>query len=370
MESLTSQLNNLQLAQKSAISLAKTEPEYILTLAAQENRCEDSESLLAATSSNFTIRLYNKTTLASSSNIQAHDTVITGITFGNEDPNILISSSSDKTVKCWDLRSSPENAAQTFQGGCNTGFGSVDINSDDRLICAGTEVDKNKDVFMIFWDRRKSSYLGSYTESFENEITQVKFHPSKSDCIASGASDGLVNIFNLKETDEDDALQLTLNTESFVARIGWCGEDYSNIYCITDVDTYHVWDATEGDVIKEVLNLKDKLKGEESIDYMIDVVPTLDTSKHFLATGTKSGDIKLLDVTSKIPDMISCLSKGHNEIVRCIYYNVQNRTLVTGGEDSLLCLWSSENITPNTNSSKRGVKMKQTPTKRLKPYKR
>ncbi|KAK6185452.1 hypothetical protein SNE40_007682 [Patella caerulea] len=370
MENLAKLLGQLHLTHKSSISLAKTEPEYILAIAAQ-NQSEDNSSLIAATSSNYSIRLYNKTTLAGARQIQGHNNVITGISFGKEDPNILLSCSRDKTVKCWDLRCKPENEAQQFQGKTDVGFGSVDISCNDRLICAGTDVDFNKDAYLIFWDRRKAAFLGSYSESFDNEIVQVCFHPSKTDHVASGASDGLVCIFNLTETDEDDALITTLNTESFVARIGWCGVDNENIYCITDVDTYHSWDAFEGDLLKEVLDFKDKLKGEDSIDYLIDVILTEDNTQQIIAAGNKTGTIKLLDISSKRTEVISTLSKGHTEIVRCIYYNNKNGTLITGGEDSLLCLWSSDPVTTASSIQRKGkLKMKQTPSRKSQPYSR
>lgn len=50
-------------------------------------------------------------------------------------------------------------------------------------------------------------------------MLQVAFNPLLSDCVASGSSDGLINIYDLKSENEDDALINSLNTESTVVCI-------------------------------------------------------------------------------------------------------------------------------------------------------
>lgn len=61
--------------------------------------------------------------------------------------------------------------------------------------------------------------MGAYSDSHDDDVTQVKFHPENKDILASGSTDGLVNIFNVSESSEDDALQMTLNTESSVVSL-------------------------------------------------------------------------------------------------------------------------------------------------------
>jgi WD40 repeat protein len=47
-------------------------------------------------------------------------------------------------------------------------------------------------------------------------ILQVCFHPTKQDMLASGSTDGLINIFDVSKSCEEEALQQSLNTESSV----------------------------------------------------------------------------------------------------------------------------------------------------------
>lgn len=90
-----------------------------------------------------------------------------------------------------------------------------DVSQNDQVICAGTEL-VGEDSYLLFWDIRSSKLLGAYWESHSDDVTAVRFHPSQSHSLASGSVDGLVNIFNLMESSEDDALLFSLNTESSV----------------------------------------------------------------------------------------------------------------------------------------------------------
>lgn len=102
-------------------------------------------------------------------------------------------------------------------------FASFEISKDDRLIVAGSE-HVGGDAFILFWDLRynsgrtegKSEFLGGYWESHMDDVTSLAFHPTERDILASGSTDGLINVFNLTKSNEDSALKYSLNTESSV----------------------------------------------------------------------------------------------------------------------------------------------------------
>lgn len=47
-------------------------------------------------------------------------------------------------------------------------------------------------------------------------IFQVHFHPRLEKLLLSGSTDGLVNVFDVEQTSEDDALLSSYNTEATV----------------------------------------------------------------------------------------------------------------------------------------------------------
>lgn len=77
---------------------------------------------------------------------------------------------------------------------------------------------------------------------------QVKFHKTKTELLATGSIDGLLNIFNVTELTEDDALTYTLNVENSVEKLSWLDE--KQLACITQSSDLQLWDADKGDMLK------------------------------------------------------------------------------------------------------------------------
>lgn len=90
--------------------------------------------------------------------------------------------------------------------------------------------------------------------SHQDDITDMSFHSKNPDLIISGSTDGLICVFDISKTDEDDALLCTLNTESSVGNINWhetvLGKDL--VSCIThtnDLQLYNVEDFDEAEML-------------------------------------------------------------------------------------------------------------------------
>ncbi|WAR12892.1 WDR89-like protein, partial [Mya arenaria] len=137
-------------------------------------------------------------------------------------------------------------AATSSSDETNSLFSCLDVNATDELLIAGLEADKDGNAFILFWDRRNSELMGAYSESHQDDITQVTFHPTKPNQLATGSTDGLVCVFDLSEDSEDDALSYTFNTCSTVAR---------------------------GDLVGEWTNIKEELKEDGGVDYVVDCFP-------------------------------------------------------------------------------------------------
>lgn len=129
-------------------------------------------------------------------------------------------------------------------------FTCFDINQNDRVLCAGTEM-LDQDVYAIFFDVRKVSIMGGYWESHSGDICSVRFHKENPDCIASGSTDGLINVYDLSQPDENDALEYCLNTESSVANLQWHrnANDEDVLSCITHTNDLHLYDVKESELI-------------------------------------------------------------------------------------------------------------------------
>lgn len=134
----------------------------------------------------------------------------------------------------------------------------MDLNQNDRILCAGTEP-LNHDVYLLFFDVRQSSIMGSYCDGHDDDITQVKFHPTNPDSMMTGSVDGLINLYDISKTNEEDALNGCLNTESSVQTINWHKNVYDKnfITCITHTNDLYLYDANELEL--EVLHMRKTL---------------------------------------------------------------------------------------------------------------
>jgi len=353
------QLEQLHLTQKTAVQITKAEPDYVLDFAVQSR----SDPLVAAACSNFNIRVLLQSRLTAKGILEGHENTITGICFGKTDEDRIYSCSADKSVRCWDARTNKETQVLEAPPNVKAEYLTVDVSHSDRLICAGTEK-LNDEAYLLFWDLRKNAILGCYNECHDDDITQVRFQPGSDQNLASGSADGLVCTFDLSETSEDDALLTTSNAQSDVVRVGWCGEDNGCVYCLTSDNMFYVWEAKEGDELISIQDIQSLLGESTSVQYLVDCIPEVsatgdEKSSAVLIGGSHNGDIQLISHSTSGSRVSTTLTGGHSATVRCSHWDHKSKTLLTGAEDSLLCLWSTDPDTSFSTETKTSNKMKK-----------
>ncbi|CAI9623343.1 unnamed protein product [Staurois parvus] len=359
MERLEEQFSDLQVEKRSAM---KDNMTYILDIGMSSAVEAPNNQTVAILCSDKSIKLYNKETMTCLQEYNAHPCLLSGVRFSHSNSNLLFSACSDATVKLWDVRVSGAEAVQIFNGyPCNV-FISFDISCNDLVLCAGTEK-VDDDSFLVFWDARYNSEsdssqpLGVYSESHNDDITQVRFHPTNPGLMATGSTDGLVNVFDIAEDNEDDALRSTCNSDSSVSGLGWAGKDYNQIYCLTHDEGFCWWDLAQVDTDEPITLCKVEDMREKvtscSIDYLIGGLYHDKTDSMFLVAGSHTGNINLLSCDS---DQLTCLKSlqgGHTATVRSFYWCVDDNSLLTGGEDAQLLLWKlkAKDLSPGKRTS-------------------
>ncbi|GFR83451.1 WD repeat-containing protein 89-like [Elysia marginata] len=344
---LLKDLENLSLTHKSFVNVGTgtTEGDYVVDISVQAS--SDTDPLIAAASSNFSICLMSLETLKPINTIKGHTDTITKVKFCKSNRHLFYSSSKDKSLRCWDSRISKQVQSFEIPSSVRADLLSMDISESGRLLCAGTESVK-QESYLLFWDSRQPTVLGCYSECHQDDITQLSFQPGSDKILASGSSEGLVCSFDLSETCEDDALQMTFNAESDVVRMSWCGAGDECIYAVTTDNMFYVWDNEEGDSLSSIKSLGD-LQGSTKntrVDYIVDCIPSLtatadDRSSAVVLAGTYSGEASLLWHQEESKSKTVCsLSGGHTAPLRCSHWDAQTRMLLTGAEDSMVCLWS------------------------------
>lgn len=65
-------------------------------------------------------------------------------------------------------------------------------------------------------------------------------------CVASGSTDGLINVYDLSQSAEDDALLDTLNTNSSVDQLSWYKVGLKDcVSCITHTSDVQLWNIED-----------------------------------------------------------------------------------------------------------------------------
>uniref|UniRef100_A0A3Q1F7J7 WD repeat-containing protein 89 n=2 Tax=Acanthochromis polyacanthus TaxID=80966 RepID=A0A3Q1F7J7_9TELE len=282
------------------------------------------------------------------------------------------------SVRLWDVRHRGSDAVQTFGSDSTHSFCSFDLNCSDALLCAGTEQVDGEDSFLVFWDRRKpgTDPLGVYSESHSDDITQVRFHPQDKDRLASGSTDGLVNVFDLSRGAEDEALLATLNSDSSAGAVCWCGPASSRLLCLSHDEGLHLWDLSrlDGDQPLSLFSTADArslelLPGGGGVDYLVGGSYLEGAELLLVVGGTRSGELHLMSCDGDGLRLLRSLEGGHKSTVRCFLWDAQGEALVTGGEDAQLLLWKpgGEELTTGkkeTMKSQSALRLKSRPHKK------
>ncbi|XP_031729095.1 WD repeat-containing protein 89 [Anarrhichthys ocellatus] len=338
MEGLEEKLKGLSVAQRCR----PEEPTYLLDVALQP------AGLLALSCSNFTIHLHNKDTLNLVGEYRGHSGPLCGVVFSHASPDLLYSGSADGTVRGWDVRRPGTQAAQVFKSDPSHSYCSFDLSCGDTLLCGGTEQVNKEDSFLVFWDVRKpgGGLLGVYSESHSDDITQVRFHPRENDRLASGSTDGLVNVFDLSRGAEEEALLLTCNSDSSAGSVCWSGADYTQLLCLSHDEGLHLWDLGKLDTDEPltVFSTSDArglplMADGGAVDYLVGGRWLEEAQKLLVVGGMNGGDLHLMECDGGGLRLLRTLEGGHASTVRCFLWDAAGEALVTGGEDAQLLLW-------------------------------
>lgn len=337
------------------------------------------QTQLAVNLSNEWIEVLDSKTLKSVTQVKAIDNLNPVMKFSPQNNNHLFVCTSD-AVKVYDLRHNCLKCVKHFRIALGSDlninesepnqFLCFDFNSDFTYLCVGTEAtDRDKTSYLYFWDiRRPAMVLGTYCDSHTNDITDVCFDPNNRHVFASGSCDELINVFDLNQTDEDEALIATLNVESAVERLHWSSSEDNQLVCITQDECVQLWDIEE---VVPTIALSG-LSSSHSFDYIIDYLPNVNQ----VFVGDKNHTIKSFDLkaqTSDDPIVFSQtnLPKGHNKMVRTVVADSDNSIIYSGGEDGVVCVWnrlkSSDNLILKSQT-KGKTKIKVKGKSRSQPY--
>ncbi|CAK9826642.1 WD repeat-containing protein 89 [Anthophora retusa] len=334
---------------------------YILAICGTQS---DPEFRIGTALSDYTCVIYSVgESLSQAINLTHNQAPIVGIRFSPTSRNILYTATSSGLIKVCDLRAKGKVIAE-FKDNTEDGkmkpLCSFDISCDEKLVAGGTE-HIGGDAFILFWDTRytssklddKNNLLGGYWESHMEDVTSLAFHSSKQDVLASGSTDGLINIFDLTQPSEDSALSYSLNTESSVDRIGWLSDD--NLWCTTHTHSLQLWDCDGATPYAKFVRSNLAISQNDDPDncYIVRFHASNAFEQPFLLAGSSSVKGDNLRCLNIINDRLeTCYNMlGNKQIVRDSWLHEKSGSLVTVGERGLINIWRQTETMPIQQSS-------------------
>lgn len=307
--------------------------------------------------------------------LKGHSGAVNDLTFVPGQETVLLTASSDGTVRIWDvdsakccgvvrvprryavtnedmdrLEAKPKDKQERHLEAVTPEVTCLSVSQTGDLVAVGVGSS------VLFYDIAKTNdpgngLLGAYTESHQTRISQLKFHPTMPHYLLSGSEDNLVNIFDVRQPTEDDALNGVINAESSVRHFGFFGPQNAFVWIQTNCNSLSLWNVGSTECLANYRWLSNTLAEKGfNVDHLVTCSYAEDYQCLILLCGTDIGGMSMFQVLPDDIVFMSTLTKSiHNSGIRCGAWAGQSLTfngadiprnaLYTGSEDGSLVRW-------------------------------
>lgn len=259
------------------------------------------------------------------------------------DENVFAVSGSNG-VNLYDLRTGSNSSVASFVSASAVSLLCLDVK--DHKLAAGSEL-VGSDASVLLWDLRSKKSIVSYLDSHNDDVTEISFHPTQSNALLSGSTDGLINIFNTDITDEDDAVYQAINHEASIHRAGFLSD--KRIFGLSHMETLSVyqWADPDENVEEPKPNEFGDLRQRLGCEYVSDIIVGAANSASYIATGSnnETQNFKLIpfanEAISSSDSWINLVGAHGEEVVRSVVIGNSPLGVLTGGEDGIVKYWNA-----------------------------
>jgi len=214
----------------------------------------------------------------------------------------------------------------------------------------------------------KNESIFIYKGCHSSEVTQLRFHPTYTNKLFSGSVDGLLCTFDISLGNENKALEQVYPIEDTISKIGVFGPSNEFLYCYTTFSNFYIISIEKEEIIADYKDIRNILStiGGITINYLLECQYNPATNQFFIVSGTYSGIVVIFEIKNGNIEPYAILSEGHKSQIRCMNWEYSTNKIITGGEDSKLCLWNFSNSMETDNRS--NLKITREVTSNSQPY--
>jgi hypothetical protein len=253
------------------------------------------------------------------------------------DNHWLVTGSSDKTARLWDLTAKDPSVNPVVLRGHENDVFAVAISRDNHWLVTGSS-----DKTARLWDltAKDPSANAVVLRGHPDFVLAVAISPDNH-WLVTGSRDGTARLWDLTAKDPSvNPFVLRAHTGSVVAV--FISPD--NRWLATSGyfgDTTQLWDLTAKDPSANPV----VLRGHEGFVKAVAISP----DNRWLVTGSLDKTARLWDLTAKDPSANPVVLRGHEGFVYAVAISPDNRWLVTGSSDKTARLWDLSAKDPSVN---------------------
>jgi WD40 repeat protein len=155
--------------------------------------------------------------------------------------------------------------------------------------------------------------LGEYSDTHSDTVTGLKFSNIDQSLLCSSSEDGLICVYCVSTSTEEEAVISVFNTECPVRKFGFFGDTSDGIYALSTVETASFWHIPSAQRLASFPNVRETL----GVDYLVDCFYELVDQKLTIVAGTYDGGIVASRIEpSGLFDAVR-FNGGHSATVRC-----------------------------------------------------
>ena len=202
-----------------------------------------------------------------------------------------------------------------------------------------------------FFDLRASGKIGCYGDQHTDTVTQVCFNPYNEAELATGSEDGLSCVYDCRQSSSEASLQCVLNAGCAVRRVGFFAPGGEGVFLLTGSENCCLFHKQTAQCINSVSSSDTRaLLAPLGINYLVDARFNSESGRLELLCGNWDGGLHLCEATDSTVTPLATLAQGHSAVVRCAAWG-SGGSIITGGEDSRLCVWGLHGPQAPTSSA-------------------
>ncbi|KAF3019335.1 hypothetical protein E8E14_010172 [Neopestalotiopsis sp. 37M] len=258
--------------------------------------------------------------------------------------SIVATAGENGSVSMWDLRLDEKQAEVASMTDNQVPVLSLACSSSGFSVVAGTEL-RQSQASILIWDVRSTpTPRQKYQEVHSDDICELNYHPSDPNILLSGSTDGLVNVYDTRITDEDEVVIQTFNHDASIHHAAFLND--TDVFAVSHDERFAVYSMAEDQEKGSALNSFGDMREVLGCQYIANVSAKANGAGAVIGAG--SHDQQMFELVHLTKGAEWALDRANSvglpgahssEIVRSFCFYDEAQMVFSVGEDGYIKSW-------------------------------